>query len=449
MRRDLFIAETAILKMHPAVGVFVTEAQMKQNFVRLKSNLTDSLTQKEFRMRLKMLIEELHCGHTEVLYSRQYYRGLKHQALNYSPYIFLPVGDQLHVLGYLGKKQDSLIKKGMPVVSLNGIASDSMLHYSQKFVTTDGYNRSGKEYYVQLAVNSFIPVLFGRPDTFHLAVKDAQHELNIQYPAIKLKSLPPLPLGPKDDTLFSRYRQAKIKYRYLTEDKKTMVMKLDKFSHSGDLRAYRKLFGAMKENGTENLVLDLRNNGGGSLANSYRLLTYLLDSSCTQTLRTKVKHYPIRNHTKGDVVFQITKIIYSVIGKRTMKKDTDVFVYTIKPRVKNHFDGKIFVLINGGSFSASALVCAYLKASNKAVFIGQETGGGAEGSNAGLTPFYTLPESGIQVRVPAFRVVHDVWKGEKGRGIIPDYPITYSFKDIVGRKDLELMKVKELLEIKN
>jgi adenosyl cobinamide kinase/adenosyl cobinamide phosphate guanylyltransferase len=35
-----------------------------------------------------------------------------------------------------------------------------------------------------------------------------------------------------------------------------------------------------------------------------------------------------------------------------------------------------------------------------------------------------------------------------GKGIIPDYRTEYTFRDIITRKDLELLKVKELLHLK-
>jgi C-terminal processing protease CtpA/Prc len=194
-------------------------------------------------------------------------------------------------------------------------------------------------------------------------------------------------------------------------------------------------------------VLDLRNNGGGSLENSYNFLSYLMDTVKTQTLRSRIKNYPYRKYTHGNIFLKLTRLGLSIIGKKVRQNDTDNFVYTIKPRKKNHFNKKVLVLINGGSFSASCIVAAYLKKSNRAIFIGEETGGALEGCNAGITPYYTLPNTKIKIRMPAFRVVHDVAPIVTGHGILPDYKIEYSIKDVLAKKDLELAKAKELLKL--
>src|SRR5205085_3327177 len=124
--------------------------------------------------------------------------------------------------------------------------------------------------------------------------------------------------------------------------------------------------------------------------------------------------------------------------------DTDYFIYTIRPRRRNHYSGKLMVLINGGSFSASSLVASYLKDRNRALFIGEETGGAQEGCNAGITPYYKLPNTKIRIRMPAFRIIHDVCPKITGRGVMPDYMTDYSLDNILTRKDLDLKKAKEL-----
>lgn len=447
LRQDAAVFKNVALAMHPAIGLYKSRTYYTQLFDAFINGLNDSLTEKEFRLKTKLVVDELHCGHTEVIYSSAYYRYMNKQRLNYSPYIFLPVQNKVYVIANLNKKQDSTLKRGTEITKINGIAVDSMLRYCKRFVSTDGYNETAKDHYVQFGFNSYYLGLFGRPDTFEVDYKDGKTIKHLKYGAFKPKSFPLLPLGPKRDSLFVRYKRSKLDYRFLDGDKKTMVLKIERFTHNKYPRAYRRIFRRLRKNHSENLVIDLRNNGGGSLSNTYKLLSYLLDSSETQTLRTGIKNYPYRKYTRGNIWFKLTRMAYKVIGTKKTIHDTDNFIYTIQPKRKNHFNGKVFVMINGGSFSASCLIAAYLKYHNRATFIGEETGGAIEGCNAGITPYYKLPNTKIKVRMPAFRIVHDVEPTLTGHGILPDYKIEYSYKDLVGKKDLELLKVKEILHI--
>lgn len=448
LKEDARLFRDVTLAMHPAVGLYKSRQYYNDLFENYIQSINDSLTERDFRLKSKLVAEELHCGHTEVIYSREYYRAMNKTKHNFSPYVFLPINDKVYVMANLSKKTDSTLKKGTEITKINGIAVDSMLKYCKRFISSDGYNQSAKDHYIQLGFNGFYPSLFGRPDTFTVEYKDGKNLKNLSYPAFKPKSFPPIPLGVKDDSLFTRYKRAKIKHRYVDAEKKTLLVKIEKFSRKRTDKAYRKIFRKLRKNNSENLIIDLRNNGGGSLENSYRLLSYLVDTAKTQTLRTAIKNYPYKKYTRGNIFFKFTRFAFTIIGKKVSVHDTDHFVYTIKPRKKNHYSKKIYVLINGGSFSASCLVAAYLKDHNRALFIGEETGGTIEGCNAGITPYYKLPNTHIRVRMPAFRIVHDVSPQLTGHGILPDYPIQYGIKDILAKKDLVLEKTLQLIENK-
>lgn len=449
LKADAEVLRNVTLAMHPAIGIYKTRPYYDELFNDFIIGLNDSLTEKQFRIRTKLLIDNIHCGHTEAMLSKAYYKAAAKLSYNFSPYFFVPIKEKVFVLAGINKKKDTLLKKGVEIVEINGIAVDSMLRYCKSMISTDGFNTTGKQHYVQLGFNAYYLSLFGRPDTFTVKYLSGKNIKTVKYPAVKLKTIPPVPIGVKVDSTYSRYRLAKLHFNYLDKDNKTFHLKINAFSRKRTNKAYRRIFRRLKNNKTENLIIDLRNNGGGSLENSYNLLSYLIDTAQTQTLRTGIRSYPYKQYTHGQVFFKLMRFGFSLISKKKTINDTDNFIYTIKPRKKNHFNGKIYVLINGGSFSASCLVAAYLKVNKRSVFVGEETAGAMEGCNAGITPYYTLPNTKAKIRMPAFRIVHDVFPKITGHGIMPDYQVDYSIKDILGKKDLEMLKVQELIKAKN
>ena len=71
---------------------------------------------------------------------------------------------------------------------------------------------------------------------------------------------------------------------------------------------------------------------------------------------------------------------YYTIGYLKVRKEGEKYLYSTrfskqKPPKPNNFKGKVYVLINGGSFSASSIISSNLKSTKRAIFVGEETGG--------------------------------------------------------------------------
>jgi C-terminal processing protease CtpA/Prc len=112
----------------------------------------------------------------------------------------------------------------------------------------------------------------------------------------------------------------------------------------------------------------------------------------------------------------------------------------------DHFNGKLLVLIDGGTFSSGALLAAAIKAQRKGVvFIGRETAGSEEGCNGVTLQKLTLPHSKIVIDFPLMRVVSVAKSSLKGRGIQPDYIVTYSPEDVVTQNDPDIKKALQLI----
>jgi C-terminal processing protease CtpA/Prc len=118
--------------------------------------------------------------------------------------------------------------------------------------------------------------------------------------------------------------------------------------------------------------------------------------------------------------------------------------HTFRPKRKNHFDGNVYILTNGLTFSASSLFCSDLKGQKNIKLVGEETGGGWYGNSGIMIPNITLPHTKLKVRLPVFRLVQYQHIPFKGTGVIPDIYVGPNWRDILNGVDTKMEVVKEL-----
>ncbi len=153
----------------------------------------------------------------------------------------------------------------------------------------------------------------------------------------------------------------------------------------------------------------MRNNYGGSLYEINNLYSYLANKPFTLIKPSQItsRDIPLRTNyfrKSSPLEFAFKSIAYPSYffaqAFSTYKKDGKVFykMKADKPTKPNKeaFQGKVFVLINGGSFSASSIITAKLKNDKRAILVGEETGGANDGTVAGFYSYQKLPNSEIK-----------------------------------------------------
>jgi C-terminal processing protease CtpA/Prc len=106
---------------------------------------------------------------------------------------------------------------------------------------------------------------------------------------------------------------------------------------------------------------------------------------------------------------------------------------------KPHFGGKVFILINGGSFSTTCEFTSTVHFHKRATFIGEEAGGGYYGNTSGYGTTVTLPNSKLVLNLP-FQTYYLSVNGYKAadRSVMPDYPIHYTIRELLAGEDKEM-----------
>jgi C-terminal processing protease CtpA/Prc len=129
-----------------------------------------------------------------------------------------------------------------------------------------------------------------------------------------------------------------------------------------------------------------------------------------------------------------------------MKSINGKFLKIHEPQ-KQNYQGAIYVLMNGGSFSNSGIFCSRLDAYQRAVFIGEETGG----NNTVLTGVFrvgrktVLPNTKIVCDKADNRIIISDLKNNTGHGVMPDYQVVPNINDMIAKKDVVMEFVLDLI----
>lgn len=458
LQEDYSLLRNILEKKHPALYWYTPKDSMNFYFDSLNNAIADSMTELQFGWQvLAPLTHNIHCGHTSFNMSKHWNKYITNKITPSFPLFLKVMGDTMVVTGNLNRK-DSVIKRGMLIRSINGMSNHETIQQLFKYLPLDGY--SDNVNYVRISSNFpyYHRNVFGIYKNYRVGYVDSTGAekttlLPMFNPVIDTsfkRKRPPLEPKPPKSLLNKEKRES---YRSMEIDSsiETAVVTLNTFSNGGGrhLRTFmRESFRTMKEKKVKNLVLDLRSNGGGDINMSVLLTKYLRNTpfKVADSAYAVAKSFgPYTKYVKQGWLSNIGLLFIS----RKRKDGLTHFGYWerhwFKPKRKNHFNGKIYVLINGPSFSASTIFCNAVKGQENITLAGEETGGGWYGNSGLLIPDITLPNTKLRVRLPFFKIVQFNHTIKNGRGVAPDLFIPPTVEGVRKGVDRKMEIVKDLI----
>lgn len=448
MQHDAALVWDTYQNNHPNLFWYISPDSLQLSYQKLQASLVDSLTEEQFRLRLAQWVALIGCGHTSVRPPKHAFGRIGGQQIPVQVKILL--GDSM-VLIAMPNGKDANFVRGVAISSINGRSARQIIDTLCTFISTDGRNNSFRYQYISGNFQRLYRAVFGQSAAYEIKYFDMQQvERSIILTAgikpttnarnVNLAIVQPPPKPPV------------IKQHSLRIDtaNRLAVMEINTFQENGLRHFFRKSFKTLEQLTVKHLVVELRQNGGGDIMKSTLLTRYLTRRSfkVADTVAAYKMKFPHPTLVHLRVVYQIQALFATHKGADGLRHFGFFERHSFSPKRRFHYNGEIYLITGGNTFSAATLVVAALQGQSKVSVIGEETGGGNYGTTAISIPDLFLPNTKVRVRLPLYRVVIKKDSINNGRGILPDVVVPSTSWHLAQRMDPKIQKIYEMINRK-
>ena len=471
-------------KHHPNLYQYTSKTDLDFKFDSLKQSIKNPINSAEFYKKLAPVVTNVRQGHVGVSSVSKRFTRKERKAINKKKFEFYDLDfeyleGKLWVSDNYGK-DSTLI--GNEVVSINKESAPELVETYKTRFSSDGYNTTLYNRYVGKGFTAFyirdkgfidsLQVTFKSKDStftkvFKRIPKNEKRD-SLSIDTASIKKIKPKKLTKEQKTTkriaTRKKKKDNKKYGYISKikdytrsldfigkDSTVAYMKIRGFSNGNYKKFYKESFTKLDSAKTNHFILDLRDNGGGRISEIERLYSYLTDHDYQFITESEVNsRIPFMTFLMSNTTPNSLKVLSGLFSPfiiaenllKTKKKDGKLFYKFKESKVREpnelNYKGNMYVLINGNSFSASSLLSTHLKATKRATFVGEETGGAYNGTVAGIYKIYEMPTSKIRVRMGLMQVEAPQKQEPDGYGIKPDIEIAPTVEDRKLKQDAEL-----------
>ncbi len=442
---DIMVFDNALREFYPGMFDYIDEVVWDSLVEEAKNKVGKGVPLRTF---LYEILDDLVMNQKDNHLSIGTILPSKRNRENYIPPMLIMgfMDGRLQVIRTKSGHEDLL---GKEVAKINGITQDSLRTIVLGKVHSDGNVQSTGQFHLTCMAWNYDNI-----EDFTIEFTDASKEqFTTRRPQGQRKTCDGKGFYYAQSWQYFRMQnRSSLSFRHLNDSTSYLGL-YSFFLNNVELEEVRSFLEELTNRGIKNLIVDLRNNDGGSLETCGLLLSYFMDSPFLLSEYNYVKkirdfHYfaycsnldPVYSDLSSGYRFEHWKD-----GYRSINTDT------VYPNPIDRFSGKLYVLANESSISAATLFANMVQKHKLGVVVGRETGSVCAQMNATKFANLMLPNSRIEVIIPLIKTVFDSSSSADcyGRGVIPDYPIGISLEELTATENNDTVISYTLALIRN
>ncbi len=445
LRQFTSVLMDEISKKHPGFYRYTDKKKFRFLIDSTRQSIRDSLTQLQYYQKLKPLFAKIGCLHTGIELPEEYKTYLNASNTLLPLELFVDARNQ-KVLISKNYSENKGIKQGAELVSINGTPISEVLKKLLSAIPSDGYNQTEKFLLLNYRFPFWYQEIIDAPKVFKVGVRSEGTDQTFELNGASKNVFPPLEQLEKNYNLPLEF-----------EVKNGIaILKIHSFADTAikqggqNFKKFIKdVFQTLQQQNIKDLIIDVRNNTGGTDDNAALLASFFFDKTFRYWDKIEVTE-AVAKEIKG-----VNKMFYKkpeennglyLWKKSWITKEFDY--YEPQEPAKMNFKGNSYLLTNGLCLSSCADFTAVMSYNKKAVVIGQETGGGYQGNTSGMLSKAKIP-TGLLITIPLQKYTNAVDLNKNfGRGTIPDHEIATTFENWINKQDVELDYTIELINKK-
>lgn len=474
MAEDIAVLKQVLVTLHPGTFRYTNAIQLEAKFAALREQTLAPLRADQFFKLIAQTVSFIKCGHTYLnpLNQNKSVRERLFGRRTYLPFYFRLLDQRIILTGNASAKK---ISHGSEITKINGIPVAQIIESLLSVTTADGNNTPStrlKELELGIVEENreqlfdfFFPIFFPMKEpVFTVEAVDYESKKTVKFQVLALTKAE---RRERTEAIYGKTPTYDDGWNFAIGTDGVAILRIGNFitwrlKTVEPKKFLADAFARLRTEKVKSLIVDLRGNGGGDTDTGYELARYLARKPLPPYIRGKrlVRNVMARpelaTYLKSYSAELKAQLTNGIAQSRFRKSRSGYFEILPRPELESYppvipypdqFRGNVFLISDSINASAAFQFFDFVRTNHLGTIVGQETGGNRQGINGGNFYFLNLPNSGLEIDIPAY--FQAPLAPAKDSGVVPDLPVKETVYDIAAGRDAEVEFIKELIRSKS